>query len=472
MRQTIERASGRRALAALTLGALACGGEGPAGTALRVPGLARDLDPNPRVVHVELVATRGSHVYLTGRPAEIWGYADGPDAVPTVPGPVIEARVGDVIVVGLTNRLDMPTTVHWHGLRLPAAADGSTSTQEPVLPGMRYEARFTALDAGTFWYHPHIRADEQVERGLYGALIVREAAPPTVDADRLFLLDDVKLTADGRLAEGADPIDLRLGRRGNVVVVNGQRRPRIGVAPRARERWRFVNAANGRYFRLRLPGHALRVIGGDAGLLHAPYDAETVLIAPGERYEVLVEPVGATGETVTLFTEPHDRGLGTAGDAPIALLDVVGEGAALPTRAPLDVRGAPFAGVALDAATPVRAIVLRERENAGELRFLINDQAWPFNQPVRVQQGTTEIWEVDNLAETDHPFHVHGMFFDVLSIGGVPPAHRGWKDTVNVPARNRVRFAIRYDPVGMWMFHCTIPEHATRGMMGDLEITP
>lgn len=462
----------RRALASLTLASLACGGDRPPGASLPLLVAARDLDPDPRVLHVELVAARGTHAYLAGRPAEIWGYADGPDAAATVPGPLIEARVGDELVVGLTNHLDVPTTVHWHGLRLPAAADGSTSTQSPVLPGARYEARFTALDAGTFWFHPHVNADEQVERGLYGALIVREAAPPHVDADRIFILDDVKLESDGRLAEGADLLDVRFGRRGNVVVVNGRRRPTLHVAPGARERWRFVNAANGRFFRLRLPGRTFRVIAWDSGLIDEPYEAETVLIAPGERYEVLVVPLRVEGEAVTLLTEHYDRGPGVPDPGPIALLDVVGEGASLPSRPLPDVRGPPFVGIAVTAATPVRSMVLREREDGASLRFLINDRAWPFSPPVTVRQGATEIWEVENRAESDHPFHVHGMFFDVLSFAGAPPAHRGLKDTVNVRGRSSVRLAIRYEPLGMWMFHCTIPEHATRGMMGDLMVEP
>ena len=109
--------------------------------------------------------------------------------------------------------------------------------------------------------------------------------------------------------------------------------------------------------------------------------------------------------------------------------------------------------------------------------FSINDEVWPFNNPVMVKQGDVEIWEVRNEAEMDHPFHLHGMFFEVLDVNGVPETRRGWKDTANVPqARGTtpgiLRFAVRYEPLGMWMFHCHILEHAEGGMMGDLMVMP
>lgn len=463
-----------RAVIALLAGTCACGETtepAPAPSAV-VPSLpqARDLDPAPRVVHVELFATRGRHMYLDGKPAEIWGYSQASGEAPTIPGPTIEANVGDELVIGITNELDVGTTVHWHGIRLPARADGSTATQDPIAPGARYEARFVAMDAGTFWYHPHVEADVQIERGLYGALIVREPSPPSVDADRMFILDDVKLSGDGRLSEDTDALDLMLGRQGNVVLVNGKPRAALAVAPSAVERWRFVNVANGRFFKLRLEGQSFRVVAWDGGALADPYEADTLLIAPGERYEVLVAPIAAPGEALTLTTEHYDRGHDIPNPGSIVLMDVRAEGAPLLARALPALAAPPFEGLATTATTTVKTFVLRELEDEAGLRFLINDEVWPFNTHVRVQQGATEIWEIDNRAEMDHPFHVHGMFFDVLSIDGEPPAHRGWKDTVNVPRESKLRFAVRYEPLGMWMFHCHILEHAERGMMGELMV--
>jgi FtsP/CotA-like multicopper oxidase with cupredoxin domain len=122
-------------------------------------------------------------------------------------------------------------------------------------------------------------------------------------------------------------------------------------------------------------------------------------------------------------------------------------------------------------AAPVRDLVLSEDEPPGmEPIFTINGQKFPPHMMGR--SGDVEIWRVQNDAEMDHPFHLHGMFFRVLDIDGAPPAHSGWKDTVNVPQKKAVRIAVRYGTPGMWMFHCHILEHAERGMMSELMLEP
>lgn len=433
-----------------------------------------DTNPDPAVVEVSIEAAVSRTEYLPGKPAEVWGYRDAgrSGAVVRVPGPMLEAKVGDQIIVHFRNLLPVATTIHWHGLRLPAIADGSTATQDPVLPGQEYEARFIANDAGTFWFHPHVKGEEQIERGLYAPFIVHEAEPPRVDADRTFILDDVKLEATGALSTTTDALDVMLGRQGNVLLVNGVVRPEIEGAPQAEERWRFIDAANGRYFKLRLPGRSFRVIAWDGGRLAQPYETETLLIAPGERYDVLVVPVTAPGERVTLYTEHYDRGHEVPDPGPKPLLEVVGSNAEARPHRPLELSAPVEAALSLSSTTVVRRFVLREQEDEAGLRFLINEQAWPFNQPVMVTQGDTEIWELENRSEMDHPFHIHGLFFEVLSVDGQAPAHRGWKDTLNLPQKTTTRIALRYETIGMWMFHCHILEHAERGMMGDLMIMP
>lgn len=428
----------------------------------------RDLDPDPKVVEVSIEAAIGTQEYLPGKPAEVWGYRDASlDGSPVrVPGPTLEANQGDTIVVHFRNALPVPTTVHWHGLRLPAGADGSTSTQDPIQPGGTYEARFVAGDAGTFWYHPHVHADEQIERGLQAAFIVHEPEPVEAAADRVLILDDVKLEATGRLSTTTDALDVMLGRQGNVLLVNGLNHPRLSTRPGARERWRFIDSANGRYFRLHMPGRSFQVIAWDGGLLEAPYQTDELLIAPGERYEVLVEP-GAELETLH-----YDRGHEVPDPGPKALfsVDVAGDPVApLPAYAG---GGGTAARALVSPSTPVRRAVLREQDDEAGLRFLINDQAWPFNTPVMVETGTTEIWEVENNSDMDHPFHIHGLFFEILDVGGRPPIAIGAKDTLNIPQHQTARLAVRYGALGMWMFHCHILEHAERGMMGVLMVMP
>jgi FtsP/CotA-like multicopper oxidase with cupredoxin domain len=443
-----------------------------AGSRAPEPPTAIDLDPSAGVVEVRLVAEPAQVSLLPGTSADVWAYRDAGAASTraSLPGPIIRAKKGDRVVVHLKNDLPETTTIHWHGVRVPPGSDGTLAAQAAIEPGDEFTYEFAAEDAGTFWYHPHVRGDVQIERGLYGMLVVSGEPDVPVDADRAFVLDDVKLEADGKLSEQTDPLDVMLGRQGNVLLVNGQRLPTLEVKAAGRERWRFVNAANGRYFNLRLPDRTFRVIGWDGGLLEEPYDADTLLIAPGERYEVLVEMPGEAGGELSLETIHYDRGHEIPDPGPKAIMKI-----AVSARAAGDALGelpalwGAHEDLAVPSNAPERSIVLSEDENTGaEPVFFINGASFPAVAPVEAVSGDVETWSVENDSEMDHPFHLHGMFFRVLDIGGVAPAHEGWKDTVNVPRKQTLRFAVRYGAAGTWMFHCHILEHAERGMMGEL----
>src|SRR5215208_3409785 len=129
-----------------------------------------------------------------------------------VPGPTIEAEVGDTLVVELKNELKQPTTIHWHGLRVPAHMDGTELVQRAVGSGETFEYRFTVPDAGTYWYHSHVNETEQIERGLYGALIVRGKDEPIVDGEQVLHVDDLKLDEQGAIAPFGDPHEHHEGR--------------------------------------------------------------------------------------------------------------------------------------------------------------------------------------------------------------------------------------------------------------------
>jgi FtsP/CotA-like multicopper oxidase with cupredoxin domain len=436
---------GRLALATLGLGC-----SEPALPDLPELVRATDTNPDPAIVEVTLVATAFAGNQLA--------YRDGSGAA-TIPGPLIEANRGDRLIVHFRNELpDRSTTVHWHGLRLPIEMDGDPMVVDPVPPGGTYDYAFTLADAGLYWYHPHVATDEQVELGLQGPLLVHDAGEPAVDADRTFVLDDVDLLADGTVRIAPTRDDLMLGRRGATLLVNGAAAPvRVVSARNAIERWRIVNTSNGRFFDLALAG---RVIGWDGGLVAAPYDVDHLVVAPGERYDVLV----ALAEPVTLATREVARGDGLV-DAAAELVRVELAGEPLAARALPAVAG-DVAPLAVDAATPVRTLRLREDlDGAAGAVFYINDQRWPFNIPMPVQLGALELWDVVNDNDHAHPFHVHGHFVQVQGA-----AQLGWKDTVVVPARATVRFAVRYEALGKWMAHCQIPEHAERGMTADIQV--
>src|ERR687888_546853 len=184
-------------------------------------------------------------------------------------------------------------------------------------------------DAGTFWYHSHVNETEQLERGLYGALIVRGPDEPLLDGERVLHLDDLKLDEEGRLAPFGDPHEHHAGREGDVRLVNGEQEPELRIAAGQVERWRIVNAANTRFVRLSIGGRPFTIIGTDGGLLTAPLEAREVLVTPGDRVELAVGPF-AEGEVVEVEALPYDRGRGEPRRDRFATLRV---GAAAPSRA-------------------------------------------------------------------------------------------------------------------------------------------
>ncbi len=420
-----------------------------------------DTNDDPNIVEVYLVAGHSIAEYLPGKPTGVWAYRDGavPGAVGTVPGPTLRAKLGDQIIVHFRNELHHATTVHWHGPRVPFRSDGSHTSQVPVEPGQAFDYRFVVRDAGSFWYHPHVHGYEQIERGLYGTIVFEGGVTPDVTADRYLVLDDVKIADDGSLPDGTSDHDLKFGRQGNLLVVNGRRAPvdlQVGVG--ARERWRIVNAANGRYFNLRIPGTRFFVIGTDGGLLPTPYWTETLLIVPGERYDVLVTFDGLFGPLQTIH---YERGQQEAPSDPRQLIRLR-RGPPVMAREPLPTRWRDLPRMEVTSATPVRRVALGEtRLPGGSLVFTINGAAWPdnFDQAIDLGRGDVEIWEIANDTAMDHPVHLHGTFFEVL------PDQAGWKDTINVRRRSATRFAVQFDEPGTWMLHCHILEHADDGMM-------
>lgn len=439
------------------------------------PKVLTDVNPDADIVEVELVATPSQHSYLEGKPADVWAFRDGAVAssAASIPGPMLQAKLGDLVIVHFTNELPEETTIHWHGLRVPNAADGTPFSQLPVSPGETFVYEFTLIDSGYYWFHPHLKGDVQVEAGLYAPIIVDDGVAIDVAADRAFVLDDVKIESDGKLSERTELLDIMLGRLGNVVLINGRQRPTIDVASGSRERWRFVNAANGRYFNLELPGHTFTVIGWDGGLIAAPYETATLLVAPGERYEVLVEVQASPGDALALRTLHYDRGHEVPDPGPIEILALEVQ-ATTEAAEPLPAIFGQVAPIELDETTPRRRFILREDDSVpAQPVFSINNESFPNITPVVVPTGLTEVWRIENTEpDMDHPFHLHGMSFQVLDAEGRLATPLGWKDTVNVPKESIVDVVVQYGAPGRWMYHCHVLEHAERGMMGELEVTP
>ncbi|HEY9449506.1 MAG TPA: multicopper oxidase family protein [Gemmatimonadaceae bacterium] len=418
-------------------------------------------DPSGKIIAVDLEAREMDWEFIPGRRTRAWGYNG------QVPGPVLEANIGDVLEVHLTNSLPEPTTIHWHGIRLLAPMDGTDMVQHPIAPGETFTYRFALPDASTFWYHPHSNEPVQMERGLYGALVVRGPNEPQLDAERVLVLDDVALDRKGQVRPPGGWIEQHNGREGSTRLVNGRREPELTMAAGQVERWRIVNASSARYVRLSLGGRPFTLLGTDGGLLSAPVTMNEVLLAPADRADIAVGPF-AEGEALVIGSLRHYRGkFGIPKHERFATLLV---GPAKPSRAAIPETLRQIEPLVTGPVTPTREVVLGFKLSAQHgVDFLINKEQHHRDQPVRV--GDLQVWDIVNATPVDHPFHLHGFFFQVLEVNGRPPDYLSWEDTVNVPANGRVRIAwLPDDRPGEWMYHCHILEHHAAGMMAHFEV--
>jgi FtsP/CotA-like multicopper oxidase with cupredoxin domain len=422
---------------------------------------AAQPEPGREVVRVDLEARETDWEFTPGRVTRVWGYNG------QVPGPTIEARMGDVLEVRLTNSLPEPTTIHWHGLRLAAPMDGTDMVQRPIASGETFTYRFALPDAGTFWYHPHSNETVQLERGLYGAIVVRAENEPELDAERVLVLDDVALDKKGQIKPLGGVIEHHDGRQGSTLLVNGRKTPELAIAAGQVERWRVVNAASARYVRLSIGGRPFTILGTDGGLLTAPVTVNEVLLTPADRVDLAVGPF-AEGETVRVESLPYNRR--TMARAKLDLFATLRVGPAAPSRAVIPARLREIEPLVTGPVAPTREVHLGIRPSLRRIvDFTVNKEQHHRDEPVRV--GELQVWDVVNDTLMDHPFHLHGFFFQVVEVNGRPPEFLSWEDTVNVPPKGRVRIAwMPDDRPGEWMYHCHILEHHASGMMGHFAV--
>lgn len=413
---------------------------------------AEDLDPAPDVLSVRLVAA--PHRYTLGEDT-----VDGFAYNGSVPGPTLRAKVGDTVIAEIVNQLDVPTTVHWHGPGTPYAMDGVTWTQAPIAPGETFTATFTVDRPGTFWYHPHFDTARQVDLGLYGALVVEDPDDPEVDHDIVIIADawgeaGSRTPTEGENHHGLDGVGLEW-------TFNGVLDPILPVAAGETARLRIVNASNTGYLDL-VPTENGRFIAGDQGLRTLPRERD--LLGPGDRTDVALR-VGDGAEGLGVLDYSLYGGSVNDG-VELARLDLVPEGtAAVP--APL-AWPFPDAGPSPDPGRTDLRFVLQG--DATRDAWFINGEVFPDVTVSRLALGQDVIVEVRNISPTDHPFHMHGHPFEILSIDGVPVEVRTVEDTINVGIRQTVRLRFQATNPGFWMTHCHILPHADGGMMTVVQV--
>lgn len=421
----------------------------------------------------ELTAQEGTTEFRQGVQTETWGFNG------SYLGPTLRAERGERVAVEFTNELGEPTSVHWHGMHLPAAMDGGP--HQEVEPGATWRPTWEIdQPAASLWYHPHPHGvtEEHVYRGLAGMFLLDDDASRAAALPQEYGVDDVPVIVqdkvfddDGQLElsdDGSEP-----GTLGGTVLANGT----VGAyheVTTERVRLRLLNGSTARTYQLGFQDRDMELVATDGGLLDTPVTLEQVRLAPGERAEVVVrlEP----GETTRLHSFEADLGgvvvpFAMGGNDAFDVLEL--RAADQLTRSP-EPAWEPSVHAAQDAlhedsAAATRTFELDDRQ--------INGRRMDMGRIDEVvTEGDTEIWEVRSIVPMPHSFHVHDVQFRVLSVDGdaPPPELAGPKDTVYLEPNRTYRLLMRFDdytdPDVPYMFHCHMLLHEDEGMMGQFVV--
>lgn len=426
--------------------------------------------PNGTVREFAITAAQAELPLIKGALLKVWAYNG------QVPGPTLRIRLGETVRVHFTNHLPQPTTIHWHGVRVPNGMDGVPHlTQPPVPPGGTFTYEFTPKDAGTFWFHPHVRSSEQVERGLYGVLVVEDEHPAPYSADVVWVVDDWRLDEQGQIfGEFNTPHDLAHdGRWGNVVTVNGRVDERLVVRSGDRVRLRLVNSSNARIYNPDLSGFDAKIIAVDGLYLRRPIPYRGFDLAPGNRLDLDITfhetRDGVYRPVLDRFYSDQINLMGA--------FVIQGIAPATPSFASPAHGHVPTWREGL--ALPVDKQFRLNARHGGVygVEWTINNQAFAGHNhdappAFTMKQGTFHRLQFVNESSRLHPMHMHGMFFRLLARDGVPVDEPFFRDTVLIHAHEIVDIGLVPEDPGRWMMHCHILEHAEAGMMTTIAVTP
>ena len=432
-------------------------------------------------------------------------------------GPTLRLRTGEPLAINVSNGMQEATTVHWHGLHVPAKQDGGP--HQVLVPGADWRVNFT-LDqkASTCWYHSHMfhMTGRQVYMGLAGLIIVDDDESGTLGLPSAYGVDDIPLilqdrafAGDGSLAYPTDVSTLMRGVRGDTLLVNGTLGAYIDVS-HDKIRFRILNGANARTFTLAFSdGRPFQLIAGDSSFLESPLTVTQVMLAVAERAEIVVSIApGEELQLVNLPVAPLPRSYTGLMNGMMRTLDqdpfdvlLIRAAATLTVAPAIATTLTQIERLRAEDATVTRKFILemgngpgngggREGRGAGGGGngggngggygggiFKINGNLMNMNRiNFEVKDGTTEIWVIENQSPMIHPFHIHKVAFQILDRNGVPPPpeERGLKDTVRVHIAETVRVIARFedfpDPQTPYMYHCHILEHEDHGMMGQFVV--
>ena len=429
-------------------------------TALQLPELLEPDSESASEITYTVTAQAGETAFLEGKTTQTLGYNG------SYLGPVLVVREGQEVHIKTENQLAEATSFHWHGVKLPSDMDGGP--HHPVGPNETMQVDFTVnQEAATLWFHPHALGTtaEQVYAGLAGLIFVEDDNSDQLDLPKDYGVNDFPLIIQDRTFDADNQFDYAGtynpdGTYGDTLLINGTINPYVEVTNEL-VRLRLVNGSNARNYTFGLEnGAVFNQIASDGGFLEQPVALTSVTLTPGERAEIIVDLSGyAEGDTVKLMD----------GNATVLSLNVTEEADAQ-TALPQTLNEIP------ELTTEGAAV---QQFTLSGMSFMVNINGNQFDMDrIDVEQSLNEtvIWEVRNaqdmMGSMVHPFHIHGVQFQVLSRDGVEPPQneQGWKDTIAVYPGETVRLAVTFSEKGVFMYHCHILEHEDNGMMGQVSV--
>lgn len=416
-------------------------------------------------------------------------------------GPVLRAKQGQTLPFDVVNGLDQVTTLHWHGLHIPGDVDGGP--HQEIAPGAVWAPDVPLVQQASMnWFHSHVhgRTARQTHDGLAGVLLVEDDGSLSADLPKTYGVDDFTLALQDKAFDGAGYMTYTLtgevfedGFTGEALVINGTLAPVAQAVPTGLVRLRILNACNARFLTLSMTTGPLHVIASDGGFLASRVEVDSILISPGERYEVLVDMRSHASNSLQVrfgdgaggFFGLFDRVIGNGPQTALTLTRTSAKGfdgalpEALAPLAPPDRNAAQVTRdfeLQMDVGANLVALALDWENfcgNAGAMAI----NGLPMNMDridEQVRKGVTEVWRM-SVDEQLHPFHIHGCSFRILSQNGAPPPAyaAGWKDMVHVDdgwSEVLVRFDFEAPREAPYMYHCHILEHEDCGMMGQFTV--
>lgn len=431
---------------------------------LPIPPLLENKSSMPNVAEFHLNVQMSKKEFIKGKETNTLGYNG--DYL----GPVIRVRNGEKVSIKVKNDLNEETTVHWHGLEINGENDGGP--HNIIKSGETWNPTFTINQpASTLWYHPHVmhKTGEQVYKGLAGLFYIDDEVTDSLNIPKEYGVNDVplviqdkRLDSSGKIEYNLGMHDVMMGFKGDTNLVNGAINPYLEV-PRGKMRLRLLNGSNARIYEFVFSNNQkFYQIASDGGLLDKPVEMTKLVLSPAERAEIIVDfSEYKKGNVVELTNQGTEL-------MKFVVKEEKQKASNIPDRL-----------AQIERIDPSKSVKTRKFVFQGMGPMVnINGKQMDMNRiDEEVNLNATEIWEISNpsmgmMRGMAHPFHAHGVQFQMLDRDGNPPPanEAGWKDTILVNPGEKVRAIATFNHSGLFMYHCHILEHEDAGMMGQFKV--